>query len=255
MFILDESSQIDDDIFTLLTMAILEMPHNPFVVLAGDFSQLQPVSTTRDKDAKSKIQKFAARVNIIQLQQHEYARSKDPELMDFLRYIRTTQPMKSEVKSFFKSRALKGCLESVVRQTIALELQSNKSFIWLTVTNAGAAKVNDAVLQQSYNLSSAFIEANGYPGDSKAGAERIVLQMGMRLRLTRNIDKDRGFVNGALGTVVSILSQSPPIFVLKLTHGALVLVHPITQDGCTFLPCAYGYAMTIRNLVAVIQAT
>jgi hypothetical protein len=250
LFILDESSQIDDDVFQLLFFAILEMPHKPFVVLAGDFSQLQPVCSNRCKDDKSVLQTFAEKIKKIQLLQHEFARSKDPVLMDFLRLIRTKQPMKSDIQSFFGVRALKGCLDSAITKTIALEFATKRSFIWLTVTNAGAAKVNNAVLQLCYSLTTDFIYANGFPGDTSAGADRIIVQLGMRIRLTRNIDKDRGFVNGALGSIVSILSLNPPIFVLKLTHGALVLVHPITQDGCTFLPCAYGYAMTIRGLDA-----
>jgi hypothetical protein len=252
LFILDESSQIDDDVFQLLIFAILEMPHKPFVVLAGDFSQLQPVSTNRSKTSKSVLQNFAEKIKNIQLLQHEFARSKDPVLMDFLRLIRTKQPMKSDIQAFFGERALKGCLGSVVTKTIALELRTKKSFIWLTVTNAGAARVNNAVLQLCYSLTTDFIEAHGFPGDTSAGADRIIVKLGMRIRLTRNIDKDKGFVNGALGSIISVLSLTPPIFVMRLTHGALVLVHPITQDGSTFLPCAYGYAMTIRTLDAYI---
>lgn len=67
----------------------------------------------------------------------------------------------------------------------------------------------------------------------------------MRIRLTRNLDKDRGFVNGAVGTIVCMLS--PCNFVLKTDRGVLLMVHPIAQDGRVFMPCSYGYAMTIRR--------
>ena len=54
-------------------------------------------------------------------------------------------------------------------------------------------------------------------------------------------------MNGALGTVTHILNEKATVFTLKLSHGAMVLVHPVFADGKVFLPCAYGYAMTIRN--------
>ena len=69
----------------------------------------------------------------------------------------------------------------------------------------------------------------------------------MRIRLTRNLDKDRGFVNGAIGVVTDILKPDE-VFVLRLlAHDQLVLVHPVFREGHTFLPCAYGYATTIRR--------
>ena len=66
---------------------------------------------------------------------------------------------------------------------------------------------------------------------------------GMRIRLTRNLDKDRGFVNGAIGTIVTMLSECN--FVLRTDRGILLPVHPISQDGAVFMPRAYGYALTI----------
>ena len=49
-------------------------------------------------------------------------------------------------------------------------------------------------------------------------------------------------MNGALGTVRKVLSRHT--FVLKLSRGGLVLVHPMSCDGedGLFLPCVCGYA-------------
>ena len=67
------------------------------------------------------------------------------------------------------------------------------------------------------------------------------------MRLTRNLDKDRGFVNGAIGVIEVVLDSIHGVFLLRLTTGNLVLVHPIVTDGVVHLPCAYGYATTIRR--------
>ena len=74
---------------------------------------------------------------------------------------------------------------------------------------------------------------------------RVLARPGIEVRLTRNFDKVRGFVNGAVGTVVESL-QGNAVFTVKL-HGIgnLVLVYPMEEDGATFLPCCYGYATTI----------
>ena len=75
----------------------------------------------------------------------------------------------------------------------------------------------------------------------------ILARPGIILRLSRNLDKMRGFVNGAVCVVMESL-RGNTIFVAKLlSSGNFVLVHPMTEDGNTFLPCCYGYATTIRR--------
>ena len=85
----------------------------------------------------------------------------------------------------------------------------------------------------------------------------MVFQVGMRIRFTQNVDKDRGFVNGALGTIHEVLRKD--VFVLKTDKNVLILVHPVRQythesdkQGQQFMPCSYGYAMTTRRAAGAI---
>ena len=55
------------------------------------------------------------------------------------------------------------------------------------------------------------------------------------MRMTRNLDKDRGFVNGALGTVVDALNDERTIFTVRLTTDAMILVHPVHPHGAPFV--------------------
>ena len=80
-----------------------------------------------------------------------------------------------------------------------------------------------------------------------AGKEPLFIAPGVVVRLTRNLDKERGFVNGATGTIDVVL-EDKSIFTVTLTGTKQrLLVHQITDGGDCFLPCPYGYATTIRR--------
>ena len=129
-----------------------------------------------------------------------------------------------------------------------MELAEKKHsiFTWLTATNRGAAEVCDAALT---NLGITKEELDkGYLCDPASKSPlRILARKGILIRLTRNLDKQRGFVNGALAHVYESLLGNV-VFIAKLVgSGNFVLVHPMEEDGAVFLPCCYGYATTIRR--------
>ena len=114
----------------------------------------------------------------------------------------------------------------------------------IMVTNKGAEQVNQAALTIK-GVTKQMLQT-GYKGDPKVNAGLIFLRKGLQIRLTRNLDKDRGFVNGAVGTIEDVLSDC--VFTVKLSSGVMILVHPIhAEGGPPFLPCTYGYATTIRR--------
>ena len=84
-----------------------------------------------------------------------------------------------------------------------------------------------------------------FSGVRKVGAGPLLLLEGMRIRLTRNLDKPGGFVNGAIGTIRHVFSSF--CYVVQMADGRNLLLHPIVENGSIFLPCTYGYAMTIRR--------
>jgi hypothetical protein len=61
------------------------------------------------------------------------------------------------------------------------------------------------------------------------------------------LDKQRGFVNGALAVVSESLLGNAVFIAQLVGTGNFVLVHPMEEDGGRFLPCCYGYATTIRR--------
>ena len=70
---------------------------------------------------------------------------------------------------------------------------------------------------------------------------------GILIRLTRNFDKQRGFVNGAVAVVCESLKHNAVFTARLVGTGNMVLIHPMEENGGGFLPCCYGYATTIRR--------
>ena len=73
----------------------------------------------------------------------------------------------------------------------------------------------------------------------------MVLAPGVRMRLTYNVDKDKGFVNGNSGITRSLLRKD--VFILQSSQNVSILVRPITVKGRKFLPVTYGWATTVRR--------
>lgn len=246
LIIFDEVSQIDGAVWSKLQTAFRELHALPYIVFAGDFQQLQPICGVHQLQRDLEAQCQAGAVQRVQLQQHAAARSSDPEMLAFLQHCRTRQPSRATLTNFFDDRVWNKDIDQAVRKARNLENTTGKTFTFLTVTNRGAAALNRAWVQQAFPMTGAVLAAGqGLAGDPAYGDELLWFEVGMRVRLTQNLDKDRGFVNGAIGIVQRVLRKD--VFVLKTDAGVLLLVHPIKQRGRKFMPVTYGYATTIRR--------
>ena len=81
-----------------------------------------------------------------------------------------------------------------------LAAQKQEPFSWLTCTNKGASDVCRAALSHK-GISEEQLK-DGYLCDPTTKSDlRILAIPGIIVRLSRNFDKQRGFVNGALAEV------------------------------------------------------
>ena len=238
---MDEASQVEDRVATLFLIGYRELPQKPALVISGDYQQLRQVGHAGDK---SVMQRFAEARRSFHLQSNY--RTRDEALKAFLKAIRVGQPLKSFLAEFWEGSLISGSILAAVRWTLLQAETRGYDFTWLTVTHKGVHRVNmAALLCQKEPITREMLERDGYPGDHAVNAGPIILRPGLRLRLSRNLDKTRGFVNGALGTILEVLSKS--VAVVALNTGKLVLLHPVSDGKATFLPCAYGYATTVRK--------
>jgi len=240
LILIDEGSQIEDAIAIRLRLALSELQHPPLLVLAADYRQLQPI------EGGCEVLNWCLEMDAYYLT--ECHRTDDPELLAFLKTVRKDQPSRAVLEEFFRYRHLPTDLKCAVACGLELQKRRGQHFIWLCVTNKGANRVNAMALELEGVTGEDLLW--GYSGDPNASAGTMFIKKGLWLRLTRNLDKSRGFVNGALGQVVELLSSNSrgvTTFIVKLTTGAMVLVHPIRIGDDFFLPCCYGYATTIRR--------
>ena len=174
-------------------------------------------------------------------------RSTDEEHLLFLNRIREKQPSKDLLREYFADRHFgRQDLAACIRMGEQLAERYGQPFTWLASTNLGAAEVCSEALR-SLGITEDDLELGHLCDPATKSSQRIIAKPGICIRLSRNCDKARGFVNGALATVVEPL-RGNAVFVAKLNStGNYVLVHPMDEDGQRFLPCCYGYATTIRR--------
>ncbi|CAK0903536.1 unnamed protein product [Prorocentrum cordatum] len=248
LLVFDECSQPEDRVWREMRTALRELSPGPFVVFVGDFQQLQPIHGASVTQSSLLAQARQGEMRHVELQQRPFARCTDAPMLDFLSYARERQPTRGMLAHFFQGRRLRRGGAQAVQHAMAMEKdRAGKHFTFLTVTNAAARALNLLRLRMEFGIDEEELDAHGVPGDPGAGGGRMIFRKGMRLRLTLNIDKDRGFVNGCLGHVEEVLSVQPPVLVLRTTENTRPLVHYVFADGQKFMPCTYGWAMTIRR--------
>ena len=135
-------------------------------------------------------------------------RSTCKEHLLFQNRIRDVQPDRPTLTDYFLGRHWNNSsLEECVAYGLELAAARGKVFAWLTSTNKGASSVNRAALAHR-GISDDDLLA-GYPGDPASKSNlRILFRRGLVYRLTRNLDKRRGFVNGALAVCVESLKET-----------------------------------------------
>ena len=242
LILMDEASQYEDQEWKNMFGCIMEQPHKPYVVVVADFQQLQPVVSKRESG--SMCQQFCAKMQTVELK--TVYRTADEDHLLFQNRIRKEQPTRATLEGYWSADRhwKKGTLAESVARGESMAKQGTP-FTWLTTTNRGAAEVCEAAIRNNGVWERI---SEGYASDPTSKSDmRIVAEPGVLLRLTRNFDKVRGFVNGALVRVCKKLKGNEVFTAEIVGSGNMVLVHPMEEDGCTFLPCCYGYATTIRR--------
>lgn len=267
LVVLDEVSMLTDVQFERVVAMWKAADKMPCLLLVGDFCQLHIV----DRAAKRCSESSMWKPNVKVVNFREQVRCKDDDLRKKLELLRTAKPSKRQLdKQLLRGHRGKAWRNNRPDGWDVLELlRAHPDTTIVTCTTKAAALINDLATQvlfaDRHKKSLGKLELdyicntdNYLPGDAsnlKNGPLEPLLTdiyEGQRIFLTRNLDKENGFVNGMAAVVES---YDPRTHCLMVTTklGKTLAVHKCTEEvswgrRVTSFPVRLGYASTIPKI-------
>lgn len=234
----------------------------PCMVLLGDFWQLPVVDATAKSCEESAA--WLSTVKVIPFL--EQVRCKDPNLQKKLNILRTAQPSMKQLK-----KILRGHRAWKTNEPTAFDIQQlfrqHEDTTVVTCTRRACSMANhlaveaffegrhkspvgNILLDYESNLDNYDASGKLKPGRLQGASANIY--SGLRVFLTKNMDKQSDFVNGMAATVEAYDPRSKCLEVVTRT-GHRLAVHMVStelDDGrrVSCFPVRLGYACTIPKV-------
>ena len=234
----------------------------PCLVLLGDFWQLPVVDKTAERcDASHGWLEYVKSIHF-----HEQVRCTCAKLQYKLDVLRTSQPSMKQLKKILRAHQAWKTNEPTAYDILDLFRRHEDTTI-VTCSRQAAAKANVLALEAFFedrhkkpigrvlfdyeaNLENYDLH-NKLKAGALAGAATDVYE-GLRVFLTKNMDKEHGFVNGMAATVQAYDPRSKCLEVLTRTgeHLAVHMVCHELDDGrrVACFPVRLGYACTVPKV-------
>ncbi len=224
LMIIDEVSMLRADVMDELDALLRKLRRNPQpfggvqVLMIGDVQQLSPVVRPEEWEVMAKYYESPYFFDSKVLKEHPYRmvelthifRQRDSEFIDILAAVR-------------ENRMTPALLERLNARYVP-DYQAPEGCITLCTHNSVAKQINDSHLEQI--PSSAFtyeaVITGNFPESMYPQEVELVLKKGAQVMFTKN-DPDRLYVNGTLGTVISIGKEH---ITVRLENGGEVEVEP-----------------------------
>ena len=236
LVVVDEVCMLPRWLFDALFAAGHSIDRLPVLLLAGDEGQLAPFTDDGAVEASNAASYYWNWVDTVRLTEPMRANS---ELWPLLEEIRCVWPL-SDV---FLTNFLRGRVwhRGELTPACLLDLfQAHPNTTLVCISRSCATKHNglcqSALLPANDILAERWCEEGAEP-------QRVPLQRRLPVRLTRNIGKPRGLVNGAGGTVRDLNERS---VVLEM-QGRLVHVRLFSEKGRRFFPVTRAFADTLAK--------
>ena len=241
--IIDEASMVADDTFDMVHDTLEKQAHRPLVIIAGDECQQPPLRTINGRTTQTtSILKYRRLHEVCQIHSlYQQFRCTDKAYLDFLHYIRYSQPQQYVLDNF--QRALLLFQQSEISDyDIWHTVKDAPDATFLTVSRAPADRVNRIVMARMF--------------EDRTPVSTIPLQndvhdflpfRDMRVVVTQNLDKRTGVVNGQLATIKNNQNNT---LLLQFPNGKTTFTYPVTtttEDGRSRVHYALNpaYCMTI----------
>jgi len=257
LIVIEEVGQVSSELFERLLRLWAAAARRPALVFLGDFMQLRGVEGTRACDSP-----IWSTVRVLELR--HMRRCKCDELKWKLELLRTAKPSQRQLGKILKGhkaprrehRTSAYMTERPTEDDIMWVFAEKPTTTFVTISRAGAAWVNDVALQHFFQGRAPIMTVNADPESNPAnfwGSRQIAyapkalpIHIGMRVMLTKNINKDIDYVNGMEATVTGVYRSGVRV---KTRSGYTVVVYPWTDEWRnTYLPMRLAYANTLLKM-------
>ncbi|CAE7536493.1 pif1 [Symbiodinium sp. CCMP2592] len=262
MLVIDEVGQLPEWIFERLLRLWDAADRRTALVFVGDFCQLLGPDGTTARDSPR-----WRNMHILNL--HEMRRCKCERLKWKLQLLRSAIPSGKQLKKILKGhranlRSRPGAGNVPNAEDIAIILKETPKTTFVTISRRGSARLNQLALRALFENDEVLAHIpcdpqenfENFYGATQVDAQPfwMLVYQGMRVTITRNTDKENGFVNGMGATVQRMRRNGIQV---KTDEGKVLLVHPITHeyylpDGSyrrtTAFPLRLGYSTTLHKI-------
>ena len=240
--IIDEASMVAEETFQIINDTLQQQVHRPLVIIAGDERQQPPLRTVDGRITQTTILANQSLRTVSQIHSlYQQFRCTDKSYLDFLQYIRYSEPAQYVLDNFQKPLLL-FVKQQVSDFDIWDTIRNRPEATFLTVSRAAARRVNGIIIHRVFAedppLSSIPLEDETAP---------LFPRRKMRVVVTQNMDKRTGVVNGQPATIVNSYGNT---LLLQFPNGHTTFTHPVTSTSednlsCVHYPLNAAYAMTI----------
>lgn len=268
LVVLDEVSMLTDAQFERVMAMWRAADKMPCLLLVGDFCQLPIV----DRAARRCCESASWKPNVKVVNFKEQVRCKDEVLRAKLELLRTAKPSQHQLDR----RLLRGHRGKVWTTNkpdgwdVLELLRAHPDTTIVTCTSKAAALINELATQVLFRdrhkkslgeleLDYTSNAENYLPGDASRLKTDVPLEplradvyAGQRIFLTRNLDKENGFVNG-MAAVIDAYDPRTQCLTVVTKLGTTLAVHKCTEElpghrWVTSFPVRVGYASTIPKI-------
>jgi hypothetical protein len=257
LVVVEEVGQLSSELFERLMRLWDAAGQRPALVFVGDFAQLRGVEPSRACESPrwAEVKKFTLRT---------MRRCKCEVLKKKLEILRTNKPSREQLKFILKGHKAPR-LEHRTSEFMSPEpsvediqwiFEETPQTTFVTISRSATARVNDIAVK---SLFAGHRPLRVVPGDPEANPDNfdgtsqvrydpmpVEIFAGLKVMLTRNINKEVDFVNGMSAIVEGAYNSGVRV---RTKTGFQVMVFPWTDEwGATFFPLRVGYANTLLKM-------
>jgi GTPase SAR1 family protein len=271
ILMIDEISMMSAAIFEKIDVIFqkLKRSSKPFggiqLILTGDFLQLETVFNKKinvhyqkeeNQDTRLIIESelfnkmFKKNRNIIILKEN-FRQSSDVRYIDILTRIRTGLHTKDDMD------VLKSRLNDKTDDDMIHLVSSNKKAQEINKSRMNLINSDDHVFETRYTRSGNeetcdLLERELQSQFVQKGTERLILKSGCKVILIKNLNIERGLVNGSIGTIQEIINDNISI---KFDNGIKEIITRVDWELeldnskviCTQIPLMLAYSLTVHK--------